>query len=158
MRITDAFLGEHGVFYAQFDHFERALEDDDLECVKRRAALIACALEPHAHLENELLFDPIESRVGETAVLDVMRQEHEDIEAALHAIQATADLDEAKQLLVQMIEAARDHFGKEEAMAFPLAEEVLGDNELRVLGHEWAERRGVRLPERRGRPVRPPAA
>jgi hypothetical protein len=26
MRITDTFLGEHGVFYAQFDHFERALE------------------------------------------------------------------------------------------------------------------------------------
>lgn len=116
------------------------------------------ALEPHAHLENELLFDPVQARVGETAVLDVMRQEHEDIEAALHAIQATSDLDEAKQLLVQMIEAARSHFGKEEAMAFPLADEVLGDDELRVLGHEWAKRRGVRLSESSGRPVRPPAA
>ncbi len=44
-----------------------------------------------------------------------------------------------------MIRTARDHFGKEEQAAFPLAEELLSDAELNDLGARWAQRRGVHL-------------
>lgn len=53
MRITDAFLGEHGVFYAQFDHLESLLTTGpSAECVREQAGLLASALAPHAQLEN----------------------------------------------------------------------------------------------------------
>jgi iron-sulfur cluster repair protein YtfE (RIC family) len=145
MRITDALLGEHGVFYAQFDHFESCPDDDDLDCVKRRAAQLAAALEPHAILENELLFDALEARGGElTGLLSVMREEHREIEAALHDIQHAASLVRARALLRDMIRTAREHFEKEELVAFPLAEERLTEEELGELGSLWAQRRGVR--------------
>lgn len=157
MKITDAFLGEHGVFYAQFEHFESCSDDDDLGCVKRRAAQLAAALEPHAHLENELLFDTLEARGGElTGLLSVMREEHLEIEAALHEIRDTGSLTRARVLLRDMIQAAREHFEKEELVAFPLAEARLTDEELAELGQIWAQRRGVRVQAElhgTGRPV-----
>lgn len=147
MKITDAFLGEHGVFYAQFDEFEKALHDDDLECVRQRAALIGAALEPHAALENELLFDAMEKKAGGVLPpVAVMRDEHARIEGALHAIRATDELGRARELLRDMIETARAHFRKEELVAFPLAEELLDPLALRQLGELWARRRSVRLP------------
>lgn len=144
MRVTDAFRAEHGVFYAQFDTFETAMDGDTVDCVRRRAAMLAAGLEPHAHLENELLFDVMEARVeGAEDLLAVMRDEHQRIEAALHRIQNASSLEAAYELLREMIAAARDHFEKEERVAFPLAEERLADAELRVLGARWAEARGV---------------
>lgn len=159
MKITDAFLGEHGVFYAQFDHFESCADDEDLGCVKRRAAQLAAALEPHALLENELLFDTLQARGQElTGLLSVMRGEHLEIEAALHEIQHTGSLTRARALLRDMIHTAREHFEKEELIAFPLAEARLTDGELAELGLVWAQRRGVRVqvePHGNSRPVAP---
>ena len=44
MKITDAFLGEHGVFYAQFDHLEQLLRaPGSLEQVQDAAALLGSA-------------------------------------------------------------------------------------------------------------------
>lgn len=162
MKITDALLGEHGVFYAQFEHFESCADDDDLGCVKRRAAQLAAALEPHAHLENELLFDTLEARGGElTGLLSVMREEHREIEAALHEIRDTGSVTRARALLRDMIHAAREHFEKEELIAFPLAEARFTDAELAELGQIWARRRGVRVQAEShgtGRPVARSAA
>lgn len=146
MKITDAFLGEHGVFYAQLDDLEAALVEEELACIQRRARLLAAALEPHATLENELLFDVLEAAAPDGAgVLLVMRDEHDEIEQALHAIQATSDVARASLLLRDMIRTAREHFEKEELVAFPLAEERLTFAELEALGSRWAARRGVRL-------------
>ena len=52
---------------------------------------------------------------------------------------------DSRVLVLDVIEAARLHFMKEERMAFPTAEQLLGQTELLRLGERWAEARGVWL-------------
>jgi hemerythrin-like domain-containing protein len=93
---------------------------------------------------NELLFDSLddEHRAGPIAA---MYQEHEEIEALLEQAIECADAAEAAELLLEAIGMAREHFLKEEQIAFPLAEELLDTAKLDALGERWAQRRSVRL-------------
>jgi iron-sulfur cluster repair protein YtfE (RIC family) len=140
IKITDAFLGEHAVFYAQFDAIERTLESDELPELKARIAALAIALESHAHLENELLFGR-----ADAAPFRVMESEHEAIEQLLHEVPRARDLSQARGLVEEMIALARAHFRKEETVAFSMAEALLGKDQLLALGDEWARARGVVL-------------
>ena len=144
MKITDALLAEHAVFYAQFEECERSIANDDLTNLQRRAAMIACGLAPHAQLEDELLFRTLEANNGvQSAILLVMRDEHDVIESGLIAIQNTRDLAHARSLLQDVIFNARSHFAKEERILFPLAESVLSSVEQNRLADAWANSRGV---------------
>lgn len=141
MRVTDAFLGEHGVFYAQFDHLEAVLDAGDAREVARLAALLASGLGSHADLEDELLFMPLAEGKGvDAGPVDVMLAEHREIEALLTAAAASGGAEDLRRAVA----LARDHFEKEEQAAFPLAERSLGEERLRELGATWAGRRGVR--------------
>lgn len=145
MRITDALLGEHGVLYAQFEHIERVLEDDlDAASIRELAALLGAALAPHARLEEELLFQPAES-AGGSGPFQVMREEHERIDSLLRAGSSARDAPAAAESLRDAIRVARDHFLKEEEIAFPVAEQSIGEPALSDLGRRWANRRAVRL-------------
>ena len=147
MRVTDAFLGEHAVFYAQFDWAETALEQSSsLTEIRTTAALIAAALVPHAQLENDLLFAAIEHERGPIGPILAMRIEHDEIEQLLTRAAQAADAEGAAFLLRAAIEQARTHFAKEEQAAFPLAEHLLDDTRLHELGALWAERRAVSVP------------
>lgn len=143
MKVTDAFLGEHAVFYGQFDQCQAVMPSADLDALKQRAALIASALVPHAHLENDLLFAALDARSVPPAILAVMRQEHEAIDGGLARIQTMRDCDQARELLTEVIAAARAHFEKEERVLFPLAARALSNEEQLRLGAEWASARGV---------------
>jgi iron-sulfur cluster repair protein YtfE (RIC family) len=146
MRIIDALLGEHGVFYAQFDHIEAALAAGaPPEAVREMAAVLAAGLAPHAHIEDELLFGPAIEAGAPEAPLLVMHQDHEGIEQALEEAQSTSDPGHARSQLLAAVRAARDHFVKEERIAFMLAERALGEERLRALGDRWAAARGVAL-------------
>lgn len=145
MKITDALLGEHGVFYAQFDHLEEDLvHEDRIEGVRRLAALLAAGLAPHARIENELLFEPLAEATG-PGPAHVMIDEHGRIEAALEEVEEIDDPDRAKARILEAVALARDHFRKEEQIAFPLAEATFGDGRMRELGRRWAEERDVGL-------------
>lgn len=144
MKITDALTGEHGVFYAQFDHLEQAVPAAEaLAQVQDQAALLAAGLKPHAHLENELLFAALDPNMGPTGPVAVMRMEHEEIESTLARVQEARDLAEARELVLHAVQVARQHFAKEEQVLFPMAERMLGVEVLAHLGAQWAERRGV---------------
>lgn len=145
MKITDAFLGEHAVFYAQFDECETLLDLGSLEVLKEAAALIASALESHAQLEDRLLFGRLAAQSDDPGIFQLMEEEHVLIAGFLHAIAAARNADRASELLGEMIAAARAHFHKEESVAFPRAEHALGIEHLQRLGMEWAVARGVVL-------------
>lgn len=147
MNLTDALLGEHAVFYAQFDEIERSLLEDDLASLKRRGSLLAAALESHAHLENDLLFEPLRARAGDEGIFVAMLEEHEAIEAALHELAATRDLERARDLALEVVHLARQHFAKEENVAFPMADRLLEKAEQEKLIARWARARTVVLPE-----------
>ena len=145
MKVTDAFLGEHAVFYAQFLACEASLRTDDIAALQQNAALIASALVPHAHLENDLLFDLLDERGVPPDMVAVMRQEHQEIDGGLTEIQTTRDTECARALLTEVIAAARAHFEKEERMLFPLAEQTLSSADQLRLGAAWAAARRVHV-------------
>ena len=147
MKITDALLGEHGVFYAQFDRIEKELETEDrVEVLRGEALLLAAALAPHARLEDDLLFALLEENAGsELGPVSTMRAEHAEIESALRRATVATERKRAREALLEVIHLSRAHFLKEEQAAFPMAEEVLGTERLERLGEEWGSARGVFL-------------
>ena len=146
MKITDAFLGEHAVFYAQFNHMEQTVPDAvSVEFVNIQCALLASALKGHAQLEEDLLFKTLESSIGSDGPLKVMRAEHEEIESSLEQMPAIQALDQAQALLLKVIEIARNHFAKEEHVLYPIAQKTLSSEVLTDLGNQWSQHRVVRL-------------
>ena len=144
MKITDAFLGEHGVFYAQFSHLEEVLPlSEAVEEVHAQAALLTAALATHARLEEDVLFTSLDPHLGPMGPLAVMRAEHNEIEGTLARIPEVKDLVEARGLLLHALQVARQHFAKEEQVLFPMANQILGEETLTRLGTQWAERRSV---------------
>jgi iron-sulfur cluster repair protein YtfE (RIC family) len=144
MKITDALLGEHGAFYAQFDRLDEQLPVcRDVAEVREQAALLAAALVSHARLEDELLFPAMSRASADPGLLEAMESEHEAIADRLSRAQGTADLALARNELLEAVSLARDHFAKEERLAFPLADELLGAPSLQQLGASWAMRRDV---------------
>lgn len=147
MKITDALLGEHGAFYAQFDRLEEQLPwCRSIAEVREQAALLDAALVSHARLEDELLFASMAAAGLDAGLLESMMDEHQQIADRLARAQGTTDLELGRNELLEAVAIARDHFAKEERMAFPIAETGLGRAELEKLGASWATRRDVYLP------------
>jgi iron-sulfur cluster repair protein YtfE (RIC family) len=146
MIITDALLGEHAVFYAQFNHLEQSIPAaDTLSQVKSQGAMLAAALAGHANLEEELLFKTLETNIGSIGPLTVMRMEHDQIEGGLERLPSVLNLEQARELLLQIVEVARGHFAKEEQVLYPMASQALSAETLIDLGAQWAARRAVVL-------------
>ncbi len=144
MLITDALLGEHGVFYLLFQDIEQALPAiENLAILQNRIAPLAFSLEAHASLEDELLFTALEPHLGtQGGPLAVMRMEHDQIVNLLERIPSAPDLAQTRALAAQMIEVSRGHFRKEEQALFRMAQKFLDEDELSALGAKWSARRG----------------
>jgi len=147
MKITEALLGEHAVFYAQFGYLEKNIPAaQDLTLVKSQGAMLTAALASHAHLEDELLFIALEAHLDpHFGPLAVMRMEHNEIEGSLQRLQEVQDLTEAKNLLLHAVQVARAHFAKEEQVLFPMAKQMLAESKLELLAAKWAELRRVSI-------------
>ncbi len=145
MKITDAFLGEHAVFYAQFNYLEKTIsETESTDHIKNLAAMLSAALATHANLEEELLFMNLEPHLGtQGGPLVVMRVEHNEIEGNLERLLSSDKYSETGSLLLRVVQVARQHFAKEEEILYPIAQQVLGEQTLIQLGDEWAKRRSV---------------
>lgn len=145
MLITDALLGEHGVFHLLLQHIERALSAlESTPALQNRIAAFAFALESHASVEDQLLFTALEPHLGvQGGPLAVMRMEHNQITDLLGKIESATDLDSARAFAKQMIEVTRGHFQKEEQVLFRMARQFLGEEELTALGAKWAHRRAL---------------
>lgn len=146
MKITDALLGEHGAFYAQFDRLEETIpHTTSVGEVREQAALLAAALVSHAQLEDTLLFERMRAAGGDEGLLSTMEAEHTEIAGLLTRAQGSQDVSVAREELLEAVTLARDHFAKEEQIAFPLAESLLGAAGLTALGARWSARREVFL-------------
>jgi hemerythrin-like domain-containing protein len=144
MTIAAALLGEHALLYVQFDYLEQALLDRmTLSQVHCQAGMLRASLESHAHLEDELLFAPLEPHLGEVNPLAMMRGEHCGIERALATLPQIVDLSRARAGLLFVIEVARQHCAREEQAVYSLASQLLGGEESNRLCEQWAMRRGI---------------
>lgn len=145
MKITDAFLGEHGILYAMLAYLEKTVEiPQSLDVIRGKAELLDSALSSHACIEDQLLFQALEPRMGPMGPLVVMRQEHDQIEKGLaRIIREIQEVDQAKSLLIEVVQIALQHFAKEEQVLFPLAQQILDPQVLTELTERWAERRRI---------------
>lgn len=143
MLITDALLGEHGVFHLLLTHIEQTLPAlDSASALQHRVAALTFALESHAAIEDELLFTALEPDLGiQSGPLAVMRMEHNQITDLLGQIESAPSFGEGRALVTQLIQVTRGHFQKEEQVLFRKALQFLGEEELSSLGAKWVERR-----------------
>ncbi len=144
MKITDALLGEHGLFYALFEQIEQSIAGagEDLPALTRA---LAGLLGSHAILEEEHLFPALQPQVGEMGPLAVMEMEHRQIEGLLESILGTTDIDTLKGETRALLDITTEHFAKEEGVLFHMAEQFLDESLLHQLGDAWAKARGVNL-------------
>lgn len=147
MKITDALLGEHGVFYAQFEELRRAVEENpDTSKWKAYVALLASGLETHADIEDRVLFTALEASLpAESGPIAVMRSEHEEIRATLARVLKGTDPEAMRADIQHFLEVVHSHFAKEEQVLFPLAVQMDRDGLLERLGEQYAVTRGIAL-------------
>ncbi len=146
VKLTDALLGEHGVFYAFFDQIEAvAATATSVLQIREATVVLSAVVLSHANLEEELLFPALETHMGTTGPLAVMRTEHDEIEHALRQIGEARNLDDGADSVARALSILRDHFQKEEEVLFSIARQTL-DEEMQIrLGKAWAEARRVTI-------------
>jgi len=147
VKLTDALLGEHGAFYALFEHVEEiASAGGEIAQIQGAITVLETMVLSHATLEEELLFSALEPHLGrDTGPLARMHGEHEEMEILLARIEEAEDIPDAIRWIDRALSSARAHFKKEEEILFPMAQELIGDEALHHLGAEWAKARRVTI-------------
>jgi hemerythrin-like domain-containing protein len=147
VKLTDALLGEHGVFYVLFNHIEEIADiEGPLAQIRGATTVLEAMVDSHATLEDELLFSALVPHLGtDSGPLAVMRTEHEEMARLLEQIEDADDTDQIVLWIEEALSAARSHFQKEERVLFPMAQHLLGDEALTRLGRAWAEARRVTI-------------
>lgn len=144
MKITEALLRDHKMFYEEFGDLEKAFQSGaSLPEIEAQLESLSTALDIHAQLEDELLFAAMEPIIGPTGPLTVMRMEHSEIENIFSLLQESSDVATTEGFISRLLEVARPHFAKEEQILFPMAEKVLDPNTLEQLGVQFSNRRRV---------------
>ena len=144
MKITDAFIAEHAVIYAQLDHLEHAVPAaKTLGEVKAMAALLDAALRPHAAAEDEFLFNGLEPGLDQMGKLEKVQHEHDAICKGLEMVQVARSRKDAQRRLLTVVHLTRKEFDLEDRIIFRMAEELLREETLHKLGKAWARQRIV---------------
>jgi hemerythrin-like domain-containing protein len=144
VKLTDALLGEHGIFYSLFDQIEAlAKSEGSAAQIQCTTMVLNVVLMQHANLEEELLFPALERVIGSDGPLAVMRADHVEIEQLLEQIEDARNVEDGAFLVTEALSLARSHFQKEEQVLFGMALQLLDDETLNQLGDAWAKARGV---------------
>src|SRR5262245_57419378 len=111
MKITDAFIAEHAVLYAQLDHLEHAIPAAKTAGeIKAMAGLLEAALRSHAALEDELLFNGLEPGLDQMGKLEKVQHEHDAICQGLERVRQTRTLKDAQRRLLNVVHLTRKEF------------------------------------------------
>lgn len=113
--------------------------------LEKQVSAFVAGLEPHSDKEDNVLFPMMAKYIGrETGPIAVMEYEHEEAKRnlrlfaeAMRARSAVVDADHAQRIARYAIEAQTvltEHFMKEEQVLFPMAQQLLSDEEKSELG------------------------
>jgi iron-sulfur cluster repair protein YtfE (RIC family) len=119
-----------------------AVDAEEFNNVHSRAAAFIAGLRRHIGMEEQILFPAIEQKTGERdfGPTWAMRQEHRQIEHALDRLRSLLTVEE-RWTAIQAIEGQevdltallRSHDAKEEAVLYPMADQILGAAEAKEL-------------------------
>ncbi len=130
MRVTDGLRSEHVLLRALLEALSGWLSAGmPPDALRERAAVIAVAIEDHARREEQQLFQPLRSR-SESArhVIGQMEIVHDEVRGLFEEIAAPER--DPRDRLWTIVQLTEEHFVTEEESVFPLAESVLGSEEL----------------------------
>jgi len=144
MKITDAFIAEHAVLYAQLDHLEEAIPAArTVGEIKAMAGLLEAALRSHARLEDELLFHGLEPGLDQMGKLEKVQHEHDAICKGLDQVRMARTRKVAQRRFLNVVHLTRKEFDLEDRVLFRLADEIMNGDTLLKLGKAWARQRDV---------------
>lgn len=148
MDVTHALLGEHGIVHLLVEQLDEALgRYTTLAELKAASEPLAITLLGHARIEDETLFQPYEKHTGSLGPLKCLRHEHELMDQQIRAMFRLQDVEVLRAQIVALLDVTRRHLAREEEVMFKAARDAIAADELRHLGHHWAEFRGVLLRE-----------
>lgn len=149
MDIVSALRGEHGPLRHMLDVLRLAAPRFSPAEMRVAALLTSEAVESHARIEDELLFNAlIDSGRIPAGPVEAMRAEHSRIESLfgqLLAPEETPGRPPTERTVAVLVETIRHHFAHEEQVLFRMAGDLLPAELLDSLGRLWAERRSVVL-------------
>lgn len=152
MNVLEALRGEHAVLRAMLGEIGRLIHQYGPPELRAAVQLLESVLLSHASLEDELLFDSLSTgHRGIATALESMKEEHRTIRGLIRGIMDCPP-EAAPGRFQHFADLVSEHFAVEERVLFPLASNLVGEEELARLGREWSRRRGVEVP-----PI-PPAA
>ena len=144
MKITDAFIAEHAVIYAQLDYLEHAIPAaKTLGEIKAMSGMLEAVLKPHAEAEDELLFNGLEPGLDQMGMLEKVQLEHDAICKGLEKVRIARTRKDAQRYLLSIVHLTRKEFDMEDRILFRMADELLREETLLKLGKSWARRRSV---------------
>jgi len=144
MKITDAFIAEHAVLYAQLDHLEEAIPAARTAGeIKAMAGLLEAALRSHARLEDELLFNGLEPGLDQMGKLEKVQHEHDAICKGLELVRVARSRKDAQRRFLNVVHLTRKEFDLEDRILFRLADQTMRRDTLLKLGKIWARERAV---------------
>lgn len=142
--ICHALLGEHAVFYKQFEILEEMLEtEQSLERLIFATRPIAKALISHAQIENEILILELDKVMGASGPQAVAKMDHEVIDTDLMNLLESRSLEEFKTRMPEVLTNIRSHFAMEEEALFVMTRDNLPADRLIAMGEFWAQQRKV---------------
>ena len=132
--ITDSLRVEHRLLRALLEAMSGWLvARTPPEVLRERAVVLAVALDDHARREEQQLFEPLRSQSeGARHLTGQMEIVHDEVRGLFEEIAAPSR--DPKDRLWTILQLTEEHFVKEEAEVFPLAEALLATDELLRLG------------------------
>jgi len=147
MDVTDALLGEHGVFHLLVEQLDDALGRCESVAELRAAAEpLSISLLGHHRVEEETLLAPYERETGSLGPLKCLRHEHEQMNHLVRIIARSRDDTQMREQIRVLLDIVRRHLAREEQLLFALARRTLPDDDRQHSGAQWAQFRGVTLP------------
>jgi len=147
MDVTDALLGEHGVFHLLVEQLDDAVDRCESVAELRAAAEpLSISLLGHHRVEEETLLTPYERETGSIGPLRCLRHEHEQMNQLVRLIARNRDAGEMREQIRALLDIVRRHLAREEQLLFGVARQTLPDGQRQHSGAYWAQSRGVTLP------------
>ena len=135
--ITKTLIMEHAVFSAVFEQIEQILtRSPSAPEVKVLASVVEGLLRGHGETETNLAYSALDHALADRQSLNRLYQDHHEIDERFKRVHRATDAAEAQRLLKKALAATREHFRHEEENVFPILEQTLQPQTLRVLGRE----------------------
>jgi len=145
MKATDIIARDHRAAEALFEKYKAAAEDDKMTIEHELFA----ALSAHEVMEDTHFYPALDEKVQDNAALKDVEHEQTTLKfGAMGAHVKEVFTGPNEERIEDVMERVLAHAKKEEAEIFPLAEELLGADELEELGQKMEPMSAVALQEK----------